>query len=269
MALYEIILMCVALGCVAGLLAGLFGVGGGLVIVPALVALFTFLDVSPEVQVQMAVGTSLATIVLTSISSIRGHWVRGSVDTQWLIRLAPSLVVGAWVGSWVAHVMDGRWLALMIGGFACFVGLQMLIARPKKVGEREAKLPIVVAGGGGIGVVSALFGIGGGTLTVPFLLAHRVAIQKAIGVSAACGLPIALGGAVSAVYQGMSAPSLPDHAIGYLYWPAFLGIILTSIPCAQIGASLAHYFSQTTLKRLFACLLLAVGAQFIYRTLFA
>jgi uncharacterized membrane protein YfcA len=251
------------LGCAAGLLAGLFGVGGGVIIVPVLLLAFAALDVPASVATHLAVGTSLATIVVTSISSIRAHHKKGAVlwPVFWL--LAPGLALGVLIGAQVAARLPGAALQLTIGGFLVLIGIQMGFGLQPPVRSQLPGRSALFGVGNAIGFASALFGIGGGSLTVPFLSYCDVRMQKAVATSAACGLPIALFGAIGNIAGGWHHNDLPVYATGFVYWPALLGIALASTPAARLGAQLAHRLPAEKLKRLFALFTASVGAYLI------
>ncbi|WP_237058005.1 sulfite exporter TauE/SafE family protein [Microbulbifer sediminum] len=268
----ETLLVYLAVGAVAGTIAGLFGVGGGLVIVPALVLVFAAQGISPEILTHMAVATSLATIVITSVSSIRTHHLKGAVDWRVFRLMAPGILLGSWLGGVTAHLLPGAWLQMLIGIFAVAIACKMWLdgLRSVPLPEDGGRLPgggILSGAGGVIGWASAIFGIGGGSLTVPFLSRCHVQIQRAVATSAACGLPIAVAGAISFAVQGSSAPLLPDWSTGYIYWPAFLGIVLASAIFARFGALLAHRLSPPLLKNCFGGLLFVIGLRFIWLNL--
>jgi len=250
-------------GSVAGVLAGLLGVGGGLVIVPVLLWVFRAQGIDETIVLHLAIGTSLGTIVATSLSSIRAHHRRGSVRWPLVARLAPGIVLGAWIGAWVADQIETLWLQRVFAVFVVTVGLQMLL-NPRVTGHSDPPgWPGMSAAGSVIGTISALVGIGGGTLTVPFLVWHRVEMVKAVGTSSACGLPIALAGALGFVVVGWGEAGLPPGATGYLYWPALGGVVVASVLTAPLGAWLAHNLPVGVLKRVFAVLLLGVGAKLL------
>ncbi|WP_372863572.1 sulfite exporter TauE/SafE family protein [Spongiibacter sp.] len=263
----TVILIYLAVGALAGLSAGLFGVGGGLVIVPALIYCFELQAVSPLVAVQLAVGTSLASIVFTSISSVRAHHRHGNVDwsTWWL--LAPGIAVGVLGGVALAATLPGERLKLVFGVFALLIALQMALGLMPSAGRGLPARPQTLMAGGVIGFFSALFGIGGGSLTVPFLSWCNVRMQRAVATSAACGLPIAVVGAVTNIYAGFGRVELPQWSSGFVYWPALLAIIVCSTPCAKLGANLAQCLPAGRLKQCFALFLFAVGSHFIYGAL--
>lgn len=256
------------LGCAAGLVAGLFGIGGGILIVPVLVFSFTLQGMSPEVLTHSAVATSLATIVFTSISSILAHHQRAAVRWHLIPWLTLGILGGALGGVWIADLLTGKVLQLLFGCFALFVAVQMAFELRPDSGQVSPKRPELTLAGGCIGCASALFGIGGGTLTVPYLHWRQLSIQQAVGTSAACGFPIALVGALGNVWTGWESTAMPPWHLGYIYLPAFVGIVLTSSLAARYGARLAHTLPQKQLKRIFALLLAVVGARFLFVNLF-
>ncbi|WP_017937612.1 sulfite exporter TauE/SafE family protein [Zestomonas thermotolerans] len=256
-------LLYLLLGAGAGVLAGLFGVGGGMIIVPVLVFSFTAQGFDPAILTHMAVGTSLATIVFTSVNSVLEHHRKGAVNWTVFIWMALGILIGAALGSLTAEAISGPILQKIIGTFAICIAIQMAFdLRPKAAGSLPGKAGLGVAGGV-VGWASAIFGIGGGSLTVPFLVWRGQSMQQAVATSAACGLPIALMGALSFMVIGWSAARLPDWSLGYVYLPALVGIAVASMPFARVGARLAHRLPQRVLKRLFALLLLGVGLNFL------
>lgn len=259
------ILLYLVLGAFSGLVAGLFGVGGGAVIVPVLIYAFALQGVSPEVLTHMAVGTSLGVICLTSISSIKTHHQNGFVIWPYVKVMAPALFVGVMVGVLTAVQIPGPTLQWIIGSFLCAVSIQMAFNLMPK-GERPAPGAVsLTAAGGFIGWVSALFGIGGGTLTVPYLSLYGTKMQNAVATSAACGFPIALGGALVNIYAGFGTEHLPEGSLGYIYLPAFAGIALMSLPAAKVGANWAKRLPAPVLKRFFAGFLMLVGSSIILK----
>ncbi len=263
MTLFYVLASYLALGALAGTLAGLFGIGGGLVIVPVLIFSFGLQGVSSEVAAHLAVGTSLATIVFTSLSSIRSHNKRGAVRWEIFRPMAVGIVIGAVLGAWSASLLSGPALELVIGVFVISVAIKMLIGAHPKPGRDIPGHPGLAASGGVVGWVSAIFGIGGGTLTVPYLSWCNVRMQQAVGTSAACGLPIAVAGAMGNVWIGWGQPSLPEYSAGFVYLPALFGIVLTSVVFARFGAALAHRLDGVVLKRIFAVVLFVLGLRFL------
>lgn len=256
-------LVYLVLGACAGVLAGLFGVGGGIIIVPVLVFSFTAQGFEHEVLTHLAVGTSLATIVFTSINSVRAHHRVGAVRWSLFTWLTLGILVGAGIGALTASYITGDKLQKIIGVFAILVATQMALDLRPKASRSIPGKPGLIAAGGVIGWASAIFGIGGGSLTVPFLTWRSVPMQQAVATSSACGFPIAVASAISFMVLGWHDPLLPPHSLGFVYLPALLGIAVTSMFFARFGATLAHKLSPRMLKRLFAALLYIVGINFL------
>jgi len=252
-----------AVGAFAGVLAGLFGVGGGLVIVPVLALLFAQAGIAPEVLMHLAIGTSLATIVFTSISSVRAHHRRGAVRWDVVWQLTPGIVLGAWLGAALAERLSGDWLRYVFGVFELLVALQMGLNLRASPHRTLPGRPGMGAVGGVIGGVSAIVGIGGGTMTVPFLQWCNVPMRQAVATAAACGLPIAVAGALGFIISGWHNQQLPPLSSGYLYWPAFAGIVAASVLFAPLGARLAHTLPAAQLKRFFALFLALLGVRML------
>jgi uncharacterized membrane protein YfcA len=249
-----------ATGLVAGALAGLLGVGGGLVIVPVLTYVFEAQGFSPESTVHLALGTSLATILFTSLSSVRAHHRREAVIWGILWRITPGILVGTYLGSGVASRLSTVTLKGFFAVFLFAVAAQLLSgARPKPTKALPGAVG-VAAVGLVIGVVSSLVGIGGGSLSVPFMIWCNVEVRRAIGTSAAIGFPIALAGTAGYVVNGLGAEAAP-YAIGYVYLPALAGVALLSVLTAPLGARLAHSLEPGRVKRIFALFLLVMGAR--------
>lgn len=259
-------------GVFAGLLAGLFGIGGGMVIVPALIYIFKAQGVPEATLTHIGIGTSLATIIVTSISSLRAHHSKGAVNWSIWKRMAPGLVIGSLIGAAIASIIHGDSLQAIIGVGAFLVGLKILFMKNKSLEEDDlSKLPSPIGQtglGGFIGVVSAIFGIGGGTLTVPILSYCGLKIKNAVGTSAACGLPIASAGAIGFLVFGQLVDpnlkeALPNSIIGFVHIYAFACVSFASFFTARIGAKLAHKLPAATLKKAFAVLLLIVGIKLV------
>ncbi|GEM_PF-38068 len=252
------------LGCFAGILAGLLGVGGGIVIVPALTFLFTSQHLTGEHTIHFALGTSLTTIMFTSISSMMAHHRRNGVEWPIVWKIAPGIVAGTFCGSWVAAHLSTGFLKLFFVLFLFYVATQMLL-EIKPGAHRQLPGGAGMFGAGSvIGGISSLVGIGGGTMSVPFMLWCNVSLHRAIGTSAAIGFPIAFAGAAGYALNGMmAASSLPPYTLGFIYLPALAGIALASILTAPIGARLAHTLPVATLKRIFALLLVVMGIKML------
>lgn len=251
-------------GSAAGLLAGLFGIGGGLVIVPVLVITFGLMGISETVLTHMALATSLTTIIFTSLSSVKEHHNHGAVDWTLVRWIGSGIVMGTALGVVLLAGVAGAQLQIAIGIFALLMAAKMALDINPTAARTTPKGPGLLASGSMIGFGSAWFGIGGGSFTVPFLTWVNVPMKRAVATAAACGLPIAVTGAVSNVVTGWGLAELPEWTTGFVYWPAVLGIVLTSVPCARVGAKLAHKLDAKMLKRGFAFLLLIVGLKFLF-----
>lgn len=256
-------LIYLALGAFAGVLAGMLGVGGGLIIVPILAWVFLGLGFDAGVIMHLAVGTSLATIVFTSISSVRAHHERGAVQWPVVGRLLPGIVLGVFLGALLAEGLPTAALRSVFGVFELLVAAQMGFSLlPEAHRDLPGRFGMTLAGVV-IGGVSAIVGIGGGTLTVPFLLWCGVAMRQAVATSAACGLPIAVSGTVAFAWAGSGNTTLPEQTVGYLYLPALFGVAASSILFAPLGARLAHTLSTHVLKRFFALFLATLGLKML------
>ncbi|HSG10328.1 MAG TPA: sulfite exporter TauE/SafE family protein [Gammaproteobacteria bacterium] len=255
-------------GALAGLMAGLLGVGGGLVIVPALAWLFVLQGFEPVTLMHFAVGTSLAVIVPTAVSSLLAHHRRGSVDWTTVKHLTPGIVLGGLAGAALARLLSSTGLAVFFGLFEIAVAAQLLIgARPVAHHALPGRSGMGVAGSV-IGLVSALLGIGGGTLTTPFLIWNGVDIRRAVGTSASCGLPVALAGAAGFAIAGLDTPVQPGLNTGFIVWPAMAAITLASVLLAPTGAALAHRLPRRVLQQVFAVFLLLVGGRMLWSSLY-
>lgn len=262
-----------AVGAIAGILAGLFGIGGGLVIVPVLIYVFTIQGIPDAALTHIGIGTSLTTIIITSIGSLRAHHSKGAVNWQVWKFMTPGLVIGSLIGAGIAAMIHGNSLKAIIGLGAFLVGLNMLFSKNKTSDVNDfSKLPTPVGQvglGGFIGMISAIFGIGGGTLTVPFLSYFGLKFKDAVGTSAACGLPIAISGALGFLIFGQFINDdikavLPKGIYGFIHVYAFICISFVSFLTARIGANFAHKIPARSLKKAFAVLLLIVGIKLVF-----
>lgn len=250
-------------GSIAGLLSGLFGVGGGAIIVPLLIFIFSMEGFFTDNIVHLAIGTSFATIIFTSISSTQAQNRLGNIN--WLIvrSLLPGLIVGVFFGSILATNLDGSTLQLMVAIFLLFTSFTMWREiKPKVIFYFRSKKMFGVAGVF-IGCSSSFFGIGGGSLTVPFLISCKEKMRSAVACSVACSLPISFFGALTYLWQGWPSDNLPAYSTGYIYWPATFCILLMSIPFAKLGVFLSTKISENKLKRSFSFILLFIAFQLI------
>ena len=252
-----------ALGVIAGLLAGLLGVGGGLVLVGALALLLPGQGVPPGIAMQAALATSLASVIVTAASSAYSHARRGAVLWRYVGWLLPGLLAGAWLGGRFATGIDGASLRWFVVGYCLLAAVQLALDLPRTKPGAEA-MPAappgawLVGAGTAIGAVSAVVGIGGGSMTVPLLVWRGVAPVRAVATSSACGVVIGLSAAASYA-SAPGAVGMPAGSVGYVFAPAAAGIVLTSLLAAPFGARLAHRIDGHTLKRIFAAFLAGVA----------
>ncbi len=253
------------IGTVTGFLAGLLGIGGGMLMVPPLVMILTERGVPSDMVVKVAIATSLATIMFTSLSSVRAHHQRGAVLWPVVKMLAPGIVLGSLVGAQFAVALPGKVLGVLFALFVGFSATQMLLNRKPKP-SRTLPGPLgTFAAGTVIGGISSVVGAGGAFISVPFMAWCNVKMHDAVGTSAALGFPIALAGTVGYIWAGLHLPPVVPGAIGYIYLPALLLIALASVFMAPLGARTAHRMDVRPLKRLFALLLYALAAYFLLR----
>jgi len=263
--LLGLALALLATGMVAGVLAGLLGVGGGIVIVPVLYHLFTLLGIDESVRMHLTVGTSLATIIPTSIMSSRAHRKRGSLDVQLLKKLMPSVVVGVLVGSVASGYLSGRVLTAVFAVMALLVAINMAFKRDGfSLGDGLPGPLGTSLIGGAIGGISTLMGIGGGTLSVPILNAFKTPMHTAVGTGATLGMVISLPGALGFLINGLGAPNLPPASAGYVN---LLGVVLI-VPATMVttawGARLAHAIDARRLRQVFAIFLTITALRMAY-----
>lgn len=254
-------------GAFAGFTAGLLGIGGGLIIVPVLYLIFSSQGYEQQHVMHMALATSLATIVVTSISSTLAHHKKRAVLWHIVLLLAPGICLGAWLGAAIASQLDTDILKPLFGVFELCVAFLMFTQLQSKQHHLTIKPANAFFGGNIIGGLSAIVGIGGGTLTVPFLHWHNINIKNAVATSAACGFPIAIFGTASYVVNGwqiVTTASISEHGLlGYVQLTAFAIIAIGSFLFAPLGAKLAHQFSDIKLKKVFSLFLLAMGIKML------
>lgn len=269
MTLYLFIVL-VLMGTISGFLAGLLGIGGGMIMVPFLTYILSGQGAGDGLAVKMAIATSMAVIVFTSMSSVRAHHKRGAVRWDIVARLAPGIILGSLLGSiGVFSLLNGAYLAIFFGVFVAFSATQMLLnKKPAPSREMPGTAGQLVAGGA-IGLISGLVGAGGGFISVPFMTWCNVAIHAAVATSAALGFPIAITNVAGYIVSGWSVHDLPAGSFGYLWLPAVGLIAIASVFTAPLGARVAHRLPVTALKRVFACLLFVLAAYMLWKGLTA
>lgn len=263
MELYPFWLAYPLLGVVVGFFAGLLGVGGGGIMVPMLTSLFLSEGVPKDQVVHLALGTSMAAITVTSVSSLRAHHAHGAVLWPVVRRITPGILLGTFLGTFLASRIASASLAIFFTIFMSYVAFQMLAGLKPKPARELPGAAGLTAVGLFIGGISALVAIGGGSLTVPFMTCCNVKVQRAIGTSAAIGFPIALAGTAGYLVNGLGREGTLDYAVGFIYVPAFVLVSLTSTLTAPLGARLAHRLPVSTLKRIFAIVLLLLCAKML------
>jgi len=251
------------LGAIVGIMAGLLGVGGGGIMVPALTAIFLAMDIPVEKVVHLALGTSMASIIMTSIASLRAHHARGGVIWNIVKRITPSIILGTFLATFLAAYMNSLYLAIFFSIFMAIVSIQMFLNIKPKPSRKLAGNTRLFFAGNFIGTISALVSIGGGSLTVPFLSWHNIELKKAIGTSSAIGLPIALAGTLGYVINGWDSQYQTSHTLGFVYLPAVVLISFVSFFTAPFGAKLAHKLPVAMLKKIFALLLIILSMKML------
>ena len=257
--MFDEILIFGTLGVLAGLLAGMFGIGGGLIMVPVLIGTFINLGFDDQIIVQLAIGTAISCIIFTGISSANAHRKKDSIDFNQFKPVAIGIIFGAFAGALFAVQVDGVLLKLSIAIFVLIVGFQILLDINLTSNKFSPSKPQSILAGSAIGFFSSILGIGGGTFSVPYFKASGLNLTSAIGTSAACGVPIAIFGTLGYIIAGLNVEILPNMSFGYIYLPAVVGISITSVFSARIGGNLAHFFSTNTLRNLMCILLICIA----------
>ncbi len=265
-----LILELLVLGVGTGFLAGLLGIGGGMIMVPFLTYIMSTRGASPDLAVKMAIATSMATIIFTSISSVRAHHKRGAVRWDIVKGLAPGIVIGGLIASLgLFALLKGSWLAIFFGLFVSFSATQMFLDKKPAPTRQIPGTAGQLAGGGVIGFLSGLVGAGGGFISVPFMTWCNVAIHNAVATSAALGFPIAVVNAIGYAISGQGVSGLPQGSLGYIWLPALGLIAITSVFMAPVGAKAAHAMDVKKLKRVFAAVLYVLAAYMLYKGFWA
>jgi uncharacterized membrane protein YfcA len=262
-----LILILLLMGAGGGFAAGLLGIGGGMVLVPFITMIFTARHFAPELVVHMAIATSLATILFTSMSSVRAHHAHGAVLWPVVRLLTPGILIGSWLGPWIGKQMNSSGLALFFAVFVAFSATQMLINLKPKASRDLPGAGGMLAAGGGIGILAGLVGAGGGFISIPFMSWCGIKIHNAVATSAALGFPIALAGTLSNIYFGWGATGLPAYSLGFIYLPALLVIATASVCFAPLGARTAHRLPVAQLRKIFAFVLYALAAYMLWKSM--
>jgi uncharacterized membrane protein YfcA len=261
----PLILALLAMGCFGGFAAGLLGIGGGMVLVPFITMIFSARGISDALTVHMAIATSLATIMFTSISSVRAHHKLGAVLWHVVKLFVPGILMGSLIGPWIGKQMNSATLAAFFGCFVAFSATQMLLAKkPAAACELPGTTGMFLMGGI-IGLLSGLVGAGGGFVSDPFMTWSNIRIQHAVATSAALGLPIAFAGTLANVFYGWNEPGLPAWSLGYVYLPALVIIAAASVAMAPVGARTAHRMPVRRLQQAFAVILYALAAYMFWK----
>jgi len=262
----QLIIELALLGAGTGFLAGLLGVGGGMVMVPFISIILSGRGVAPDLAVKMAIATSMATIMFTSVSSVRAHARRGYVRWDIVKRLAPGIVIGSMIGSLgVFSLVKGSSLAIFFGVFVGFSATQMFRDRKPKATRQLPGTAGQLTVGGFIGLVSGLVGAGGAFMSVPFMAWCNIAIHNAVATSAALGFPIAVANVAGYVIAGQSLDGLPPASFGYIWLPGLVTIALFSVFTAPLGARASHALPVGKLKRVFASILYLLAAYMLWK----
>jgi uncharacterized membrane protein YfcA len=252
-----------ALGALVGILAGMLGIGGGMIVVPPLALMLEAQSLPREHVLHLAVGTGMATILSTSLSSVRAHAARGGVRWEIAWRITPGILFGGVIGAIVANYLSTRTLAIYFTAFVFLMAVNMALDLKPKPAREPPGTAGMFAAGTAIGGLSSLVAIGGAVMSVPFMLYCNVPIRQAVGTAAAIGFPIAAGGTIGYLYTGWGASGLPPWSLGYVYLPALAGITVASVLTAPLGARAAHRVPGRLLKRIFAALMFVLAARML------
>jgi uncharacterized protein len=252
-----------AIGVSVGFLAGLFGIGGGMIMVPMLVFVFTAKGFPAEHMMHLSLATSMATIVFTSLSSVGAHHRHGAVDWRVARAMAPGIVAGALAATLVAGLVPTRPLAVFFAVFMLYASLQMFFEMKPKPSRQLPGAAGLFGVGAGIGALSSVLAAGGAFLSIPFLVRCNVPLKRAIGTAAANGFPIAVAGTIGYILNGLRTSGLPDGSLGYVYLPALAIVVAASMPLAPLGAKLAHRLPVKRLRIVLALMLLAIAVRML------
>ncbi len=259
----ELLFAFLLLGSFVGFMAGLLGIGGGGIMVPVLTTLFLYQGFPLDSVIHIALGTSMASIILTSLSSLRAHDIKGAVRWTIVKDMSPGIIVGTFLATFLVAYLNTVFLALFFSLFMAYIALQLFLNRQAMPTRSLTNKTGLLLAGAGIGSLSALVSIGGGSLTVPFLSWQNIPLKKAIGTSAAIGLPLSIAGTLGYIFNGWENTSLENGMLGFIYLPAVMLISITSFLMAPYGAKLAHKLPTPILKKAFAILLIILSIKML------
>ena len=257
----TLFLICLLVGCLVGFLAGLFGIGGGLVIVPVLVYLLPLAGVPDSLLMTTALGTSFATIIVTGASSAYNHYKIGNIRWSSLKVFAPSIMIATYLASLFISNLPRELASKIFAALVVYLAAKMVLSVKSKTGDKPLTTQAAIIGGSVIGILSSGAGIGGGGFIVPFLNSRGYEMKQAIGSSSFCGMLLALSGTLSYITSGWNNANMPDWSLGYVYLPAMLGIVATSMFTTKFGALTATNLPVARLKRYFAIFLLLIAVK--------
>jgi uncharacterized membrane protein YfcA len=259
------ILLYFLLGSFSGVLAGLFGIGGGIIIIPTFFYIFAYLGFPEEILSHMVLGSSLGVIVFSSISSTYSHNSKGAVNWVLIKVVAPSIIIGSALGGITAGFLESTTLQGLVALFLVVASVQLIFEFPPPPQNPQTNLVGPVIAGGGIGWLPGVFGIGGGIFSVPYFYHRGLKMMNAIGTSAACGIPIALAGSISYMIIGFDNINIPENSVGYVYLPATIIVGLMSSLTAKYGVNIAHRMKQKKLRIAFAFLVIIMALNLLMR----
>lgn len=265
--MFLVALVYAFIGALAGISAGLLGIGGGLVIVPMLSITLAWQNMDPNLIMHVALGTSMASIIFTSLSSSRAHHKRGAVNWKIVAYISPGILIGSFCSTYFVAILPTKFLQIFFVVFLIYASSQMILDKKPKPSRQMPAFMGTSSVGIFIGFISSLVGIGGGTLSVPFMVWHNVPLRNAIGTSSAIGFPIAIAGTLGYVLNGLGTLGLAPYSMGFVYLPALAGIVIMSILTAPIGVRMAHTLPVSSLKKVFAILLIIVGIRMFMEVL--
>lgn len=255
----TVLLSCLLLGAFVGFLAGLFGIGGGLIIVPSLVFLLPMAGIPPEYLMSTALGTSFATIIITAFSSAQRHHKLGNVDVQTSKSFIPALMVSVFLSGLIVSNLDAKLMSKIFAIMVLYLATRMLFSLKKRPKNKPLTVKSTIIGGSIIGSLASMAGIAGGAFIVPFLNDRGVDMKRAIGTSSFCGAFLGLSGTISFIISGWGLDAMPNYSLGYIYLPALFGITATSFFTSKLGANAANALPVPILKKAFAVLLVCIA----------